>query len=102
MTGIEVARKDLIEGHAEVYLARSNTPRVVSVGYHAGARVAAHAVTPDIVMLACRPDAEVDEWIAAHDFSAFTASTVTDPVVFRSHVLAARSLGHAGWHRLWL
>jgi IclR family transcriptional regulator, pca regulon regulatory protein len=75
-----------------VYIARSNTPRVVCVGYHASAPVPAHAVTPGIVMLACRPDAEVDEWIAAHDFSAFTASTVTEPAVVRGDVLAARSL----------
>jgi IclR family transcriptional regulator, pca regulon regulatory protein len=90
----ETVNVSVLDGHEVVYIARSNSPRVVSIGYHAGARVPAHVVTPGIVMLAALPDAEIDIWVAAHDFSSFTPSTVTDPAVFRSHVLAARSLGH--------
>lgn len=41
-------------------------------------------------------DAALDAWIATHEFSAFTARTVTDPKQFRADVLRARELGY--WH----
>ncbi|MDE2370381.1 MAG: helix-turn-helix domain-containing protein [Burkholderiales bacterium] len=90
----ETVNVSVLDGHDVVYIARSNSPRVISIGYHAGARVPAHVVTPGIVMLATLSDTQLDAWIAGHDFSSFTAHTVTDPAVFRKHVLAARALGH--------
>ena len=90
----ETVNVSVLDGHDVVYIARSNSPRVVSIGYHAGARIPAHVVTPGIVMVGTFSDAQLDSWIAAHDFSGFTAHTVTDPAVFRKHVLAARALGH--------
>jgi IclR family pca regulon transcriptional regulator len=90
----ETVNVSVLDGHEVVYVARSNSPRVVSIGYHAGARAPAHVVTPGIVMLSALGDAELDHWIAAHDFHAFTSHTVTTPAVFREHVRAARSLDH--------
>jgi len=90
----ETVNVSVLDGHEVVYIARSNSPRVVSIGYHAGARIPAHVVTPGIVMLSVLGDAEINAWIAAHDFSAFTPNTVTDPAIFKGHVLAARQLGY--------
>jgi IclR family pca regulon transcriptional regulator len=90
----ETVNVSVLDGHEVVYIARSNAPRVVSIGYHAGARIPAHLVNPGIVMLAALSEKALDTWIAGHDFSSFTARTVTDPNVFRRHVQAARQLGH--------
>ena len=90
----ETVNVSVLDGHEVVYVARSNPPRVVSIGYHAGARVPAHVVTPGVVMLGTLDDEPLDAWIAAHDFSVFTPQTVTDPDVFRQHARGARALGY--------
>jgi len=90
----ETVNFSALDGHEVVYLARSNPPRLVSIGYHVGARMPAHAVTPGVAILSTFSDARMDAWIAEHEFSAFTALTVTDPDRFREHVKAARSLGY--------
>ena len=41
-------------------MARSNAPRFVSIGYHAGARMPAHVVTPGIAMLSTWTDAQLE------------------------------------------
>ena len=90
----ETVNVSVLDGHEVVYIARSNPQRVVSIGYHAGARLPAHVVTPGIVMLSTLPDAVLETWIAEHEFNSFTPHTVTDHGLFRSHVLAARTQGH--------
>jgi IclR family pca regulon transcriptional regulator len=90
----ETVNMSVLDGHEVVYVARSNPPRFVSVGYHVGVRVPAHGVTPGVVILATRTDAALDAWIAAHDFARYTAHTVTAPQQFRTTVLAARTQGY--------
>src|SRR6185503_9132344 len=60
----ETVNVSVLDGHEVVYVARSNSPRVVSVGYHPGARMPAHVVTPGIVMLSTWSDRSLDAWIA--------------------------------------
>ena len=90
----ETVNFSVLDGHEVVYLARSNSPRLVSIGFHVGARVPAHVVAPGLVTLAALSDKALDRWIAAHDFSHFTAHTVDDTARFRADVLAARALDH--------
>lgn len=85
-----------LDGHEVVYLSRSNSPRVVSIGFHPGARVPAHVVSQGLAILSTYDDARLDAWLAAHDFASFTGFTVVDPVAFRDNVLTARRLGY--WH----
>src|SRR6201996_1219204 len=47
----ETANLGVLDGHEIVYLARSNSPRVVSIGFHAGARMPAHVVSPGFAIL---------------------------------------------------
>ena len=94
LTSGETLNVSVLDGHEVVYVARSNSPRVVSIGYHPGARVPAHVVTPGIMLLSGLPDEELDRWITAHDFSAFTPNTITDREQFRAKVLEARALGY--------
>lgn len=91
----ETVNVSVLGGHEVVYLARSNPPRVVSIGYHPGARVPAHAVAAGVALLSSCDEAALDAWIAAHDFVAFTPHTTTDRALFRQEVVRARQAGHA-------
>ncbi|MDP4299169.1 IclR family transcriptional regulator domain-containing protein [Leptothrix discophora] len=82
----------VLDGHEIVYLARSNSPRVISIGFQPGARVPAHAVTPSVPILATYTDEALAEWIATHEFTAFGPQTQTDAALFRDNVLGARRL----------
>jgi len=86
----ETVNVSVLDGHEVVYVARSNPPRWMSIGYQVGMRVPAHVVTPGVVILSTMRDAEVRTWIAEHDFSAFTALTVTDRSRFADEVRQAR------------
>jgi IclR family pca regulon transcriptional regulator len=77
-----------------VYVARSNSPRVVSIGFHAGARVPAHVVGPGAVLLAALPDEALQAWVAVHAFAGFSAGTVTDAQAYLAQVRAARGQDH--------
>jgi IclR family pca regulon transcriptional regulator len=90
----ETVNVSVLDGHEVVYVARSNAPRVVSIGFHAGARAPAHVVTPGLAMLSKLGDEALTRWIAEHDFAKFNPHTITDPAQFRDHVLAARALDY--------
>lgn len=90
----ETVNFSVLDGHEIVYLARSNPPRYVSIGYQVGTRVPAHAVTPGYVLLASYDDAALDGWIAEHAFASFTPQTSVDPTLFRDYVRSARGLGY--------
>lgn len=87
----ETVNFSVLDGHEVVYMVRSNAPRLVSIGYHVGARVPAHVVTPGIVILSTFADAALDAWLASHDFSSFTAFTITDPALLRAAIELARA-----------
>ncbi|SEL67605.1 transcriptional regulator, IclR family [Roseateles sp. YR242] len=88
----ETVNVSILDGHEVVYVARSNSPRVVSVGYQPGSRIPAHVVAPGVVLLAAMTEPESEQWLARHDFRAFTCHTVVAPEAFRQHVRAARAL----------
>jgi IclR family pca regulon transcriptional regulator len=89
----ETANLSVLDGHEVVYLARSNSPRVVSIGFHVGARVPAHVVSPGYVILATWSKARLDAWTEAHDFGKFTPHTITEAARLRDSVARARDLG---------
>ncbi len=90
----ETVNVSVLDGHEVVYVARSNSPRVVSIGFHAGARVPAHVVSPGVVLLSMLKDGALTHWIDRHEFLAFSSSTVVDREQFRQDVLAARRQDH--------
>jgi IclR family transcriptional regulator, pca regulon regulatory protein len=85
----------VLDEHEVVYIARSSPPRWLTIGYAVGVRVPAHVVTPGVVILATYNDEALDTWIAAHEFTAFTAHTVIDPMRFRADVQRARALDYS-------
>jgi IclR family transcriptional regulator, pca regulon regulatory protein len=86
----------VLDEHEVIYIARSAPPRWLTIGYGVGVRVPAHVVTPGIVMLSTLDDDALLAWVAQHDFSKFTAHTVTERPRFHADVLDARTLGY--WH----
>jgi IclR family pca regulon transcriptional regulator len=91
----ETANFSVLDGHEIVYLERSNSPRVVSIGFHPGARTPAHVVSPGFAILSTFPRTQLDGWIAEHDFSRFTANTITDLQAFRDTVASTARLGYS-------
>ncbi len=90
----ETANFSVLDGHEVVYLVRSNSPRVVSIGFQVGARMPAHAVSPGTAVLSTWPASELEAWLATHDFMKFNASTVGDADHLRERVERARQQGH--------
>jgi IclR family transcriptional regulator, pca regulon regulatory protein len=90
----ETVNVSTLDGHEIVYLARSNSPRVVSIGFHAGARVPAHVVTPGVVILSRFTDQALQQWVQAHEFSNFTTNSWVDRDTFLGFVHNARRIDH--------
>ena len=96
----ETANLSVLDGHEIVYLVRSNSPRVVSIGFHPGARTPAHVVSPGFAILSTRSRGrQLDAWIAAHrDFRPLhRANTITDLRQFRATVAHAPRQSATGW-----
>jgi IclR family pca regulon transcriptional regulator len=96
----ETVNFSVLDGHDIVYLARSNPPRFVSIGYQVGTRVPAHAVAPGYVLLSRLGETALARWIADHEFASFTPHTPVDRSRFRDQVQSARELGYWASDRL--
>ncbi|PXW98701.1 IclR family transcriptional regulator [Sphaerotilus hippei] len=94
MNSGETVNVSVLDGHEVVYVARSNSPRVVSIGFHAGARVPAHVVSPGLVILSTLKDEPLRSWVAEHEFAGFTASTIVIAQNFTEQVQRARRQNH--------
>ncbi|HSI48609.1 MAG TPA: IclR family transcriptional regulator C-terminal domain-containing protein [Ideonella sp.] len=90
----ETVNVSVLDGHEVIYVARSNSPRLVSIGHHVGARAPAHVVTPGTAMLSTWSDEALKAWAAVHEFSSYTGQTVTDPQRFLDNCRTARALGY--------
>jgi len=84
----------VLDDHMVVYVARSNSTRMVSIGFPVGSRVPAHVVTPGPAILSTFSEERLETWLAQHEFNAFTPRTTTDPAVFLRDVHGARDLGY--------
>jgi len=91
MTSGQTVNVSVLDGHELVYVARSNSPRVVSIGFYAGARVPAHVVAAGQAILSTLNDAQLNAWIAAHEFSIFNSNAVVTATTFEKLVLTARA-----------
>ncbi|MBU3652035.1 MAG: helix-turn-helix domain-containing protein [Limnohabitans sp.] len=90
MSSGETVNVSVLDGHELVYVARSNSPRVVSIGFYAGARVPAHVVGAGPAILSTLEDDALKTWIAEHEFSTFNSNAHLTPKKFEKIVLSAR------------
>jgi len=91
----ETANFSVLDGHEVVYLFRSNSPRVLSIGFHTGARMVAHCSSAGYAMLSQWPDADLEVWIEEHEFIKLNHLTLTGKNDFRLQVQACRASGYA-------
>ena len=84
----------VLDDHEVVYIARSASPRMLPIGYQAGDRVPAHAVTPGYVLLSALSQPALERWTAAHDFTSCPDSAAVDAAQLIESVRAAQTLGH--------
>jgi len=91
----ETVNVSVLDGHEVVYVARSNSPRLVSVGFHAGARAPAHVVSPGVAILATYDEEGLRQWIAEHEFATFTPHSVNDRAQFHEAVVATQTRGYS-------
>src|SRR3984957_5515292 len=85
----------VLDGLQIVYVARVPTKRIMTVAISVGTRFPAHATSMGRVLLAGMSEPELDRYLAAADFEAFTARTVTDPERLREIVREVARLGYA-------
>ena len=90
----ETVNVSVLDGHEVVYVARSNSPRLVSIGFHVGDRAPAHAVSPGVVLLSRMSERTVQRWVQAHEFAGFSGVTTTDSGAFLAQVTTARRTDH--------
>jgi IclR family pca regulon transcriptional regulator len=90
----ETVNVSVLDDHEVVYVSRSNSPRVVSIGFHAGARTPAHTVTPGYILLSRLPQAQARAWVERHKFTVFTDLTTSDPTQFLDTLRAVRQADH--------
>ena len=86
----ETANFSILDAHDIVYLIRSNSPDMVSIGFNTGARIPAHCVSPGYVLLSKLSKQDLDAWIKSHTFNRFTAYTVCKIKEFRKLIQQAR------------
>ncbi len=80
-------------GDAVLYLAEVSTEQPVSAPEVAGQRHPFHLVAPGLMAMAWWDDRRLDGYLAT-ELERVTASSVTDPMVVRARVAAARADGH--------
>ena len=90
----ETANLSVLDGHEVVYLVRSNSPRIISIGFQVGSRLPAHVVSPGLAVLSTWSEPLLEAWLAAHAFGKFTPNTITEATRFRAAVINASRLGY--------
>jgi IclR family pca regulon transcriptional regulator len=90
----ETVNVSVLDDHEVVYVSRSNSPRVVSIGFHAGARAPAHTVTPGYILLSRLAPAQIQDWVQRHRFAVFTERTTADPAQFLETLSVVRHADH--------
>ncbi len=84
-----------LEGDEIVYLARSATQRVMSVGLSVGSRLPAYCTSMGRVMLAALADEEIASFQDRVELKALTSKSITDKTVFATELERVRQQGYA-------
>ena len=84
----------VLDGQEIVYVARSATRRIMSVGLAVGSRLPAYCSSMGRVLLAFQTRAVMDEALAVTPLLTLTPHTLTDPYKIRSVLQRVLSLIH--------
>jgi IclR family pca regulon transcriptional regulator len=86
----------VLDGEEVFYIGRVPTKhRLLSVTIPVGTRFPAYATAMGRVLLAAKPDDELDAFLATADLQVIAPKTVTDPTKLRQAIRTARRQGYA-------
>ena len=85
----------ILDGDDIVYIARSATRRIMSIGLGVGSRLPAHCTSLGRAILAYQPEDVLTAYLQRVQLEARTPKTVTDKTVFRAVLEASRNEGYA-------
>ncbi|MEE1656557.1 IclR family transcriptional regulator [Microvirga sp. CF3062] len=85
----------ILDGDDIVYIARSATRRIMSIGLGVGSRLPAHCTALGRAILAHQPDDVIDAYLQRVRLEARTPKTITDKAAFRAVLEATRAQGYA-------
>ncbi|UUX95979.1 IclR family transcriptional regulator C-terminal domain-containing protein [Aquabacterium sp. J223] len=91
----EASSAGVLDGNDVLCIAATNGGRNVSATLQPGTRVPAYCTSNGRVLLAGRPQAEVEAWVARQRLQSLTPFTCTDPARLAAAVARARADGHA-------
>jgi IclR family pca regulon transcriptional regulator len=85
----------ILDGDDIVYIARSATRRIMSIGLGVGSRLPAHCTALGRAILAYQPEDVLGAYLQRVRLEARTPKTVTDKSAFRAVLEATRAQGYA-------
>jgi len=91
----ESCSASVLDGCDVVYVARVPARRIMSVSLTVGTRLPAFCTSMGRVLLAAKSDAEIEAYLAATAFKAFTANTTVDPSALLEAIRATKRNGFA-------
>lgn len=89
----EVCSLGVLDGGDVIYLARSQSKRVMSTTIRIGSRIDPAATAVGRMLLAHLPEAELTSFLDTHTFQTYTEHTVTDPDALRARLAVIRDRG---------
>jgi len=91
----ESCSMSVLDGNQIVYVARVAVRRLMSVALGVGARLPAFVTSMGRVLLADKPDNELNAWLRKNTFRSITAHTVYKSRALRAEILKVRRQGYA-------
>ena len=85
----------VLDGDDIVYIARSATRRIMSIGLGVGSRLPAYCTSLGRAILAYQSEAEIEAYLGRVRLEARTPKTVTDKTELRTILQATRAQGYA-------
>lgn len=85
----------LLDGDDIVYIARSATRRIMSIGLGVGSRLPAYCTSLGRAILAYQPENAIDAYLRRVRLEARTPKTITDKAELRNALEATRAQGYA-------
>src|SRR5687768_1370759 len=85
----------VLDGDDIVYIARSATRRIMSIGLGVGSRLPAHCTALGRAILAFQPEDEFRAYLQRVRLEARTPKTITDKSLFQAALDATRAQGYA-------
>jgi len=89
----ESCSASVLDGEDVVYVARSSTNRIMTIGLSVGARLPAYCTSMGRVLLADLDEVELERYLHAADLQPRTARTITDRERLRAEIDLVRGQG---------